>query len=126
MTHIHTCWDNFTLDVADRLIYALDCYLALPMLFLEPDNERRKLYGKASCIRIKEYGERTGIEYRTLSGYAVSSPELIEYLWDGIQRAVEFVKSDEPIGDWELVANTIDNCDLETARLIMQEKNVSI
>jgi hypothetical protein len=49
-------WPGFDLEVGLQLIAAMDLFLGLPMLFLEPVTKRRELYGKASCIRLKEYG----------------------------------------------------------------------
>jgi hypothetical protein len=58
--------------LSNRLLRALDNYLALPLLMLENPRtarERRKKYGFLGDYRIKAHG---GFEYRTLSSWMVS------------------------------------------------------
>ena len=62
-----------------KLIMLCDLHLGLPSLLLDSDGiERRKLFGKASCFRMKPYG----FEYRTLSNFWVKTPELIEWVFN--------------------------------------------
>jgi len=122
--HIHTAWENFDIEDAKKLIYQYDKNLALPMLFIEPETFRRRLYGKSSCVRLKEYGEVSGIEYRTLSNWFTSSNELMEFVWEGIIKSINSVNNDEPIEDWEVICEAIDTSNMELARQLMSKYNV--
>ena len=125
--HIHFSWPGFNFDDGVKLIAACDAFLALPMMFIEPENERRKLYGKSSCVRLKSYtAELDGIEYRTLSNFGASSDELIDYLWGNIQKALEFVDSGKEIENWDEIAHVIDTNDLEAGRKLMEQLSIKI
>lgn len=125
MGHIHTAWEDFSIEDAEKLIFQYDLNLALPMLFLEPETFRRRLYGKSSCIRFKNYGKFEGIEYRTLSNWFTSSEELISFVWDGITKSIENVNNGFEIKNWDLIAKAIDENNLSLAKEIMNENNVA-
>ena len=36
----------------------MDLFLGVPSILIDPDTERRKMYGKAGDYRLKEYGRR--------------------------------------------------------------------
>lgn len=76
-----------------NLIQSMDLFLGVSSLELDTDGERRKLYGKAGAYRDKPYG----VEYRTLSNFWIWSDELIEWAWEGTQRAIAFVKEGQVI-----------------------------
>ncbi len=90
--HVHIGWTKDA-DIKSRdhfraccqLAKQLDMFLAIPSLYLDPDTERRILYGKAGCFRPKPYG----MEYRTLSNFWLTNPELMEWVWDATTKAVE-------------------------------------
>lgn len=125
--HIHMAWPGFELEVGLQLIAAMDLFLALPMLFLEPQTKRRELYGKASCIRLKEYGpDLNGIEYRTLSNYWSSSEELIRYVWNGIMKSIDFINSGKTVENWDEIAEIIDTNNLEGARNLINQYGVNL
>ena len=69
------------------IIKSMDLHLGIPSLPLDPDTERRQLYGKAGAYRDKSYGA----EYRTLSNFWIWHDQLIAWCWEGANRAVQFV-----------------------------------
>lgn len=87
--HIHIGYDEPTIKKTDKLVKALDLYLALPSLLLDLDDRRRQTYGKAGMFRIKDYG----FEYRSLSNFWLKSEKLMEWVWDNTMEAVQFVES---------------------------------
>lgn len=89
--HVHVGYDNFNIPVTEELVKAMDLYLGVPSVLIEPPNERRALYGKAGCFRPKD---DYGMEYRTLSGYFSSTPELSGWVFDNTQKAIKFVNDD--------------------------------
>lgn len=124
--HFHIVWDDFDLDEGIEFIKACDLFLALPMMFMEPETDRRKLYGKAGCIRFIEHGGQAGLEYRTLSGYVVSSEEMMKYVWRGIMSAIEFINQGGVVEDSEDVRKAINTNDSELARELLQKNKVQV
>jgi len=125
--HLHIAWPEFDFEESISLIYHLDKNLALPMLFMEPDNFRRDLYGKSSCVREKHYTRTLqGIEYRTLSNWFANNEELMTFVWEGLMKSIDAVNNGEPIVDWDLLSNTIDSNDKVTAKVLLKEYQISI
>lgn len=85
--HIHVGSD---VAIADPIsvIRAMDLFLGVPSINIDKGSLRRELYGKAGCFRKKAYGA----EYRTLSNFWIFDDSLIEWAYEGTQRALEFVE----------------------------------
>lgn len=111
--HIHGSYDNPCIDTTEKIIKTLDAFLGVPSILMEPENERRKLYGKAGAFRFKDYG----FEYRPLSGFFASSPDLIGWCFDNTQLAVNFI-NDGRFDEIEAVGDQIQ-CAINTNDKIM-------
>src|SRR5690606_24428610 len=61
-----------------NIVRALDLFIGVPSILLEPDNKRKELYGKAGAFRPKPYG----LEYRTISNYYMEDKKLIEWVYN--------------------------------------------
>lgn len=85
--HLHIGYDNPTDKLNIEIIKMMDLFLGIPSMLIDPDTERRKLYGKAGEFRHKKYG----VEYRVLSSYLGSSKELVDWMFDQIQVAVDYI-----------------------------------
>ena len=94
--HIHIGSD-LAINNPVAVIRAMDLFLGVPSTQLDAGTLRRELYGKAGCFRAKSYGA----EYRTLSNFWIFDDSLIQWAFDGTQRALEFVEK----------GNTIDVAD---------------
>ncbi len=110
--HIHLGWGegfdpNNPAHIADciEVVKQMDSYLGCASVLFDPDTERRQMYGQAGAFRAKPYG----VEYRVLSNYWLSSPELISFVYRTAQRAMDdLVAGKVPHREW--VANgTADN-----------------
>ena len=77
------------------LVKVLDAFLGIPSLEWDKDQDRRMMYGKAGCFRPKTYG----VEYRTLSNAWLKDEKLVGFVFDQVQKAVEFLKSGRRIDD---------------------------
>lgn len=86
--HFHIAYPNCDPVQAMRLIRILDVNLALPMLFIDEDNKRRKLYGKAGCFRFKDYGSVSGVEYRALSNCVIKDKETFEFCVIQLRKSI--------------------------------------
>lgn len=82
--HVHIGWENPTNEDRRHLVKMLDLHLSLPFVPRE-DVERKQLYGKAGCMRPKEYG----VEYRSLSNRWL--PTYSEFVFQCVVRAVDAV-----------------------------------
>ncbi len=89
--HIHIGWTEGA-DIEDpshlidcmEIVKQLDSYLGVASVILDPDVERRKMYGAAGAFRPKSYG----VEYRVLSNFWLSSPELISWVYKTTRLAL--------------------------------------
>lgn len=125
--HIHVGYeepDEYRSIITLRL---LDLYLGVPSVLLDNDTERRKMYGKAGCYRFKHYG----FEYRVLSNFWIFKPELISWVWEGVENAFLIMNSME---DEELekyiksfkkdVIKCINTTDKKLAESLIKENNL--
>ena len=88
--HIGFCEDADITDPAHiqrcaTLVKQLDCYLGIPSVYWDHDEDRRKLYGKAGAFRPKPYG----VEYRVLSNAWLKDENLMRFVFRGANLAVE-------------------------------------
>lgn len=87
--HVHVGYIMPEMNKSMALVRAMDIFLGLPSVLQEPENERKRLYGKAGAFRFKDYGA----EYRTISNYYINSGSLIEWVFNNTVQAMEFVES---------------------------------
>ncbi len=128
--HVHIGWT----DKADTqsqehrqschtAIKQLDFFLGLPSLFYDDDVKRRELYGKAGACRYKPYG----VEYRTLSNRWLTSPKLIEWVFEATQNAFAALKLGyQPYRKYKNVAEIINTSDLKAAEKILNQENILV
>lgn len=87
--HIHIGYKKPTWLTNTFLVMAMDIFVGVPMVLIEPTNVRKNLYGRAGAYRVKPYG----IEYRTVSNYYASSEALTKWAYNNTLKAIEFVNS---------------------------------
>lgn len=117
--HIHIGYDNPSEDLNMEIIRVLDLFLAVPALFIDRDNLRRQLYGKAGSFRHKKYG----VEYRSLSNFWVNDPSLVSWIFDQILIAIDFINCGGTITENNalLIQLAVNNGDIEIASVLMEE-----
>jgi hypothetical protein len=87
------------------------------------DGEMRKqLYGKAGAFRAKSYG----VEYRTLSNFWIFKNELIRWVWDNTQRALDAVDVMDVDALGERIQRSINNNDKAEAQALVDEFNLEV
>ncbi len=94
--HVHVGWrkplppdqmgyEEF--EAAAGMARQLDFYLGLGSIFYDEDKERREMYGKPGCFRVKPYG----MEYRTLSNAWLRTPENTKWVHrNTVKGALDF------------------------------------
>jgi hypothetical protein len=123
--HVHIGYENVSDEMGKRVIKACDLFLGLPSIILDPVIERRAMYGGAGCYRNKYYG----VEYRTLSNFWLKSDELIEWVWDNSQRALEFAKEGIEIdmnSEGQLIPDAINHSNLDLVKYFIDKYNVKL
>ncbi len=90
--HVHIGWtdgmstDNPEhMDTCVELIKILDLVLGVPSVLVDPDTQRRDLYGAAGAFRAKDYG----VEYRTLSNFWLKSESHMKWVYRGVAKSVK-------------------------------------
>jgi len=107
--HLGTELGKFHLPCVS-LIRTMDLFVGLPLLILDQDKSgllRRKLYGAAGRYRQPPWGA----EYRTLSNYWLSSPRLVDLVYDLCAFCVEFVEAERHKEFWHIDEEKLDSDD---------------
>lgn len=122
--HIHIGYDNSTEEMNMEIIRTLDLFLAVPALYLDEDTHRRSLYGKAGSFRHKPYG----VEYRSLSNFWVKDQSLINWVFEQIDVAIDFINCGGIIADTDKISIqlAVDNNDQLEAATLIREYSMSI
>lgn len=107
-----------------RLIQAMDLFVSVPLVLMEPDSERKRLYGKAGAFRPKPYG----VEYRTTSNWYLTSPKTMRWAFAATKRAFKYFKDTPimPAGVPEHVQEVINNNDKAAARDLVADFNLTV
>lgn len=79
--------------ILEALVMAMDIFVGVPMVWLDKDLERRKLYGRAGAFRPKQYGDQAGIEYRVLSPFWTRTPQLAGFTYENVLQAIHNVNA---------------------------------
>lgn len=128
--HVHIGWTNGE-DIYDPIHRSsamavgrqMDFYLGLNSLFYDNDVERREMYGKGGCVRVKPYG----VEYRTLSNAWLNSEKLMRWVFraatKGVNDLVNGIDLSEKYGD---ISNIINTNDKESALKIIQAEGIEL
>lgn len=113
--HIHVGYDSPTVANSVCMIKYMDAFLGIPSIVMDTDTRRRVLYGKAGCFRLTDYG----FEYRTLSGFFLSSDETINFVFNQTVKAIEAFFGEYSIPDSRVMRNTINKGDVESAKSLI-------
>lgn len=107
-----------------EIIRILDLYIGVPMVIIEPDNQRKELYGKAGAFRPKTYG----LEYRTPSNIYLINNKLKKWVFDSVTNAFTYINENGFLEDGlsKFVQQTIDNNDKDQAKDLMKEFNLTL
>ena len=93
------------------MIKLLDVFLGVPSVIIDPDKERRKLYGRAGAFRLTKYG----FEYRTLSSYMMSKDSILDLICKLLMLALEYCGT--PLAfDKDQIQQIINESDVEEAK----------
>lgn len=123
--HITLGYDNPNEFVNLMWVKAMDLFTSVPSILQEPDNERKKLYGKAGAFRHTPFG----VEYRSLSNYILQDRKLIDWAFDQTVAATEFVnRGDVYLLDEEadVIISAINNKDEQQAKYLIDKFQIKM
>lgn len=106
MGHIHVGYPDHNYHTNTVIVKALDLFLSVPLVLMEPDNKRKEMYGKAGAFRHQGHG----VEYRVTSNYIYSSEELMKWAFEQTINALKFVNSEDSSKVLMLNCNKIIEC----------------
>ena len=118
--HIHIGYDDPDQETSEKLVKAMDAVLGLKSLFLDGDDRRRQMYGKAGAFRFKDYG----VEYRTLSNFWIANDELTSWAFNATMEAIDLVLSGDidNIGQYsEDIEKAINTADRSLAKDLLEK-----
>lgn len=106
------------------IIQALDLHIGVPSVILEPDNDRKTLYGKAGAYRPKVYG----VEYRTPSNFYLQSRKLTMWMYEAVNNAIDWLNDGNFIDNimGEHISNTINNNDKYEAQNLIDQFQLKV
>ena len=121
--HFHIGYDDHNRDTSIQIVRTLDLFLGVPSILIDNDNRRRELYGKAGCFRFTAYG----VEYRVMSGYFIDTPKLLEWCFDQITKAIEFLNVGGSVEeDAAQIVDAINNNNREAAELLIKKYEINL
>lgn len=88
--HLHFSFEGADVNNSIDLMKVFDTFVTIPCLFLDSDERRRQLYGKAGEMRLCEWSESRGFEARTLSNFWVEDREYVEYIFNQINQMFDY------------------------------------
>jgi len=120
--HVHVGIDGLDQTKKFNLIRFMDLYLAVPSIFMDKDEQRRKLYGKLGACRIKPYG----VEYRVLSNFWVFNPRLIQWVYDNTERALDATMKQTPFDDIADIVQAVNLADKAAGERLIKKYNLEV
>lgn len=119
--HVHVGFaDNPRKRETQNVMRAMDLFVGVQSVLLDPDTRRRELYGKAGAFRYKPYGG----EYRTLSNYWIFDPKTTKAVFNNTQKAVAWAKTNLITPASELagrVIHIINTGDKDEAQMLIND-----
>ena len=114
--HVETTKDQLA------VIRAMDLFLGVPSVLMDNGEMRKKLYGKAGAFRGKSYG----VEYRTLSNFWIFKNELIRWVWNNTERALESVGHLDVEAEKANILAAINDNNKEIAQMLVSKYNLEV
>ena len=108
------------------MLRAMDLFLGVPSVILDLDTDRRKIYGEAGSFR--NHLDANRFEYRTLSNFILFNDEYLEFMWNQIYKALDYVNEYEIIEGalGQSIQDCINNSDIDLAYKILDSQKITI
>lgn len=123
--HITLGYDDPNEFVNIMWVKAMDLFTGIPSIIQEPDNERKKLYGKAGAFRHTTFG----VEARGLSNYILGSEKLINWVFENTERAIEFTNQGNTYlldEEADIIISAINDKDVDKAKYLIDKFQIKM
>ncbi len=124
--HIYIGYENSTKELNIKIAKAMDIFAGVPSVFIDPDRSRRQMYGTAGAFRHKSFG----LEYRALSSFWITEDRLIDWAYESVLKALEFVSSggvdNLSEDDQSFIVGAINGYNEFLAEIIMEKFNIKL
>lgn len=123
--HVTLGYDDPNEFVNLMWVKAMDLFTSVPSVLQEPDNERKKLYGKAGAFRHTPFG----VEARSLSNYILTDKKLINWVYDQTVEAINFVNAGDVHRleeEADIIISAINDKDEDKARYLIDKFNIKM
>jgi len=122
--HVAIGYDNPTEEVSEQIVRLFDLFLTMPSILLDPDTERRQLYGKAGSFRFKNFG----VECRALSNYWLTSEVYTAWVYNQVLKIQDFINEGRELNKdlYELLPMVIDTNNRDMARNLCKEYGIEL
>ncbi len=125
--HLHCSYPGLDQIKGLALIKALDLYISVPFVLMEPDSDRKKLYGKAGAFRFKELPSGQYIvEYRSPSNFWLTSEELTRFVYRQMMKAIDYIEAGGEVTNPDDIVKAINTNDKDLAQEIIDDYNIEI
>ena len=115
--HVHIGYDK-ELVTPSKVVRCCDLFMGVPSTLMDKGDLRKKLYGKAGAHRVKSFG----VEYRVLSNFWIFDARTIEWVHNGVARALEAALVDMPVeDDADLILQAINKNDKKVAQQLVDK-----
>lgn len=116
-------------ELLRKTVILADVFIGLPSVVLDPNKERREVYGKAGAYRHNYNNLLYRIEYRTPSNFWIKNQKLMGWMFDAMTRIVNSDLSleqlEERLGDEVVnIVNAINTSDTATALRLIEKFGV--
>lgn len=125
--HIHIGFEEGKdMSLCEEVVKVVELFVSVPALFIDNDHQRRFLYGKSGSFRFgKSY---TGVECRTPSNFWLQSEELMYWVYEQVEHAIEFINQGNQIDSLiaENIQEAINNYNLDIAQMLIEKFNIGL
>ena len=120
-THVHMKYKDMRFHEAAEWIKAMDLFLGVPSLIIEPMNERRMLYGTLGEMRFN-----STVEYRVLSSFFSQSEELRTWVFNNTVNAINWINEGNRVSEemHQSFEQAMATNDVDLVRMIIEENNI--
>lgn len=124
-THVHIKYDDMDIITSSELVKAMDLFLGVPSVMIEPPNMRRTLYGKLGEMR---FNPKKTTEYRVLSSFFSETEQLRKWVFENTVKAIDWINEGNLITAdlFGRFNNIMSNTDIDDAEQLVKEYNIPI
>lgn len=121
--HIHIGVSKLHPDVAMALVKLYDLFVTTPLVLLDGDKERRKLYGTAGSFRMEHFK----VECRSTSNVMWRSKDILSWVFSQVSKLIAYYNEndmEEVDAQMSDIINCINNSDVELAKTLVKRMNL--